>query len=423
MRLHKTDDDVRRKSLDRITTLMLIDSSATRLGRSLISFAGTLVTDSEIASSIADVFGPKSTGTILKRTNAMWRFAQWLHAQQLGSPFIQSELVVYKYLCHLKETEAGPTTASHFLESLNFFDGLLGFITVNISEVMSARVKGSAHVQYIAKRVRKPAEVLTLAEVQELESVVLTAENPKLIILAGHFLFCIFAASRWSDSMRVEKIEVSSFKGIFLIDAVTRKHKTSSTKQLKTELLPYTALGRAFQMNPWVEPWMTARASMGLDHCDPFLPSWSESAQKWADQPMTSAEASSWLRELLAPTSGVARAATLTIHGLKATLISWAAKSLSFSPEELTALGHHVSKAHKLALIYSRDNQIALAVKVHNMVARMRSGQFHPDLPRAARLFELVAKVERDHTCPQARSSGQRVGMRPSCEWQLQEGS
>ena len=194
--------------------MMLMDSNATNVGRSLVTFAGTLVTDAEIVNSISDVFGPKSTGTTLKRTNAMWRFAQWLHQQSLGSPFIQPEHVVYRYVCFLKESGAGPTTASHFLESLQFLNSLLDFfVVIKVSDVLSARVKGSAHVQYVAKRIRKPAEVLTQQEVTELEDVVLTSSNLQRVILAGHFLFCIFSAARWHDSMYVCSTTVSNYKG------------------------------------------------------------------------------------------------------------------------------------------------------------------------------------------------------------------
>ena len=51
-------------------------------------------------------------------------------------------------------------------------------------------------------------------------------------------------------------------------------------------------------------------------------------------------------------------------------------------------------------MIFSRDNQIALAVKVHNMLARMRAGYFQPDLPRVLRLFDLAAQVEREQDDP-----------------------
>ena len=59
-------------------------------------------------------------------------------------------------------------------------------------------------------------------------------------------------------------------QGVWLIEAETSKHKTSTTKQMQTELLPFTALGRAFNIKAWVEPWMAARESEGLNAGPPF---------------------------------------------------------------------------------------------------------------------------------------------------------
>ena len=81
-------------------------------------------------------------------------------------------------------------------------------------------------------------------------------------------------------------------------------------------------------------------------------------------------------------------------------MISWAAKSLTFSPEELLALGHHVSNAHTASMIYSRDNQIALCVKLHRMLQRIRSGTFPPDRPCVTRLFESAAEIKREEDPP-----------------------
>ena len=176
---------------------MLLDVNATKLGRSLLSFAGTLVTDAEIVNSVTDVFGPKSSGTLLKRSNSMWRFSQWLHKLKLGSPFTQPEEIVYRYLQFLKESQAGATSASHFLEALGFFGSLLGFTVINVHEVISVRVKGAARIQYMGKRVRRPAEVLAVDEVRSLEDLVLDSTDPKTVIIAGHLMFCLMAASRW----------------------------------------------------------------------------------------------------------------------------------------------------------------------------------------------------------------------------------
>ena len=72
-------------------------------------------------------------------------------------------------------------------------------------------------------------------------------------------------------------------------------------------------------------------------------------------------------------------------------MVSWAAKSLTFSPGELLAWG---------LMIYSRDNQIALCVQLHRMLQRIRSGTFHFDRPRVTRLFELAAEIEREEDPP-----------------------
>ena len=58
MRLRKTDDDIRRKSLERIATMMLLDVNATKLGRSLLSFAGTLVTE-KLSTQLQTCLGPR----------------------------------------------------------------------------------------------------------------------------------------------------------------------------------------------------------------------------------------------------------------------------------------------------------------------------------------------------------------------------
>ena len=191
VRLHRTDDDVRFKALSRLTTLVLIDPSATRLGRSLLNVARTLCTDDEIAASMADVFASKSSGTLLKRFNSTWRFSQWLNKALKGSPFSQPEHVVYLHVTFLKDSNVGATTASHFVESLNFCDGLLGFCNVKLSDMLSPRVKGSAHAQFLKKRSRKPAELLTVAEVTILEELCIRSEDALVRLLAGHLLFCL----------------------------------------------------------------------------------------------------------------------------------------------------------------------------------------------------------------------------------------
>ena len=79
-----TDDDFRRLSLTRYKTMVLLELDATRLGLSLISFAGTLCTDEELGQIFSDVFSPKSSGTILKLSTVANSGVEGRHHLPLG---------------------------------------------------------------------------------------------------------------------------------------------------------------------------------------------------------------------------------------------------------------------------------------------------------------------------------------------------
>ena len=195
-RIVSTDDDFRRLALSRYKTMVLIDLSVTRLGLSLMSFAGALCTDDELIQIFNDVFAPKASGTVLKRCNAMWRFSCWLQTGSHGSPFNQNVATVYRYICHLRETGAGSTTPSQFVEALRFSDALLGFCNTRLSDMLSPRVTGATHAAYMTKRARKPAEVLKVSETRELEQICIHDDDLHRRVIAGHILFSFMAAAR-----------------------------------------------------------------------------------------------------------------------------------------------------------------------------------------------------------------------------------
>ena len=111
--------------------MILIDLNCTRLGKSLQTFAGTLCTNDELSQIFSDVFSPNATGTIIKRYNSMWRFYHWLQCRGGGSPFCQSESVLYGYISQLRY-QSGPTAPSQFVECLRFSDGLFGLDKVPV---------------------------------------------------------------------------------------------------------------------------------------------------------------------------------------------------------------------------------------------------------------------------------------------------
>ena len=252
----------------------------------------------------------------------------------------------------------------------------------------------------MTKRVRKPAEVLKVAEISALEYICLYDSDVCRRVVAGHLLFSFAAAARWHDTMYVVSLELSSAGSLVLLEALTSKHKSSRGKEQQMELLPFTALGNVTCLDSWGQEWVRSRSLCGADEWTQFLHSLSESAHSWVESKMSTAEATGWLRELLEPHVGTARASTLTVHGLKATLLSWAAKSTLFTADEQLALGHHVSAQYRSAMIYSRDNQIVLCKKVHTMFAKLRDGSFDPDATRVSRLFQLAFEtaLERNET-------------------------
>ena len=402
-RMINDEDDFRRVALGRFKTMILVDLASTRLGKSLQTFAGTLCTNDELSQIFSDVFAPKATGTIIKRCNSMWRFYHWLQLRGGGSPFCQSESILYEYISQLR-SQAGPTAPSQLVESFRFCDGLFGLDKVPVDSSLSSRVVGAAHSSFVKKRIRRPAELLTVSEITELERLCFEGEPNHIRVISGHLFFSFMSAARWHDTMYIVDTEVSESRGMFLMEASTERHKSSRGKEQQMELLPFTALGQAMHDEPWVKPWNEARHVEGCRNWNHFLRSWSESRSVWSSGKMSTAEATCWLRELLGPVSGRQRAETLTVHGLKATLCSWAAKSLMFSPDEQLALGHHVHPQYKSAMIYSRDNQIRLCTKLYFMFRKLREGGFHPDRPRVERLFELTQNLAVDQMAREASS-------------------
>lgn len=325
-RVIQSEDDFRRIALSRFKTMVMVDVAATKLGQSLVSFAGTVCTDAELTQSFSDVFAAKSSGTLLKRSNALWRYHCWIQKTGRGSPFCQNESTVYRYICFLRES-ASPTTPSQLVESLRFADSLLTFVHTPLAEQLSPRVVGASHAAFMTKRVRKPAELLTVKEIQHLEWICLNDADEKRRLIAGNLLFCFLSACKWADSHFIVSMDFSSVGDLHLVEAATERHKTSRSKQQQRELLPFTALGNLFDVRPWSESWKEAREATGTHKSQHFIRSWSDARGDWADVNMSTAEATLFLREFVEETSGPDRAACVTVHGLKGTILSWAAKA------------------------------------------------------------------------------------------------
>jgi len=145
------------------------------------------------------------------------------------------------------------------------------------------------------------------------------------------------------------------------------------------------ALTSGLGPKPWGPAWIQARADAGLQ-LGPGLPALPAPslATGWTRRPLTTGEATLWLRELLVRAGGsAAEAQRLTSHSLKCTVLSWAAK-YGLDISERRILGHHFSSTEGSAVTYSRDAMVAPLRSVQVMLAAIAAGSFMPDHSRAA---------------------------------------
>ena len=163
--------------------------------------------------------------------------------------------------------------------------------------------------------------------------------------------------------------------------------RSTGAGERRSVLLPLVALGSGLSGSGWALSWMAARRASGLTGHVFLMPADAEHSDHWLDRRMTTAEGSYWLKDLLV-LAGLkeSEASGFSTHSLKATLLSWVAKSATFDLQERLILGHHLDEETKMAVTYSRDAIAATMVKVYRMLETVRKGIFDPDASRAERI-------------------------------------
>ena len=68
----------------------------------------------------------------------------------------------------------------------------------------------------MTKRIRRPAELLTVSEITELERLCSEGNPNHVRVIAGHLFFSFMAGARWHDTMYIVDTEVSEDRGMFL---------------------------------------------------------------------------------------------------------------------------------------------------------------------------------------------------------------
>ena len=344
--------------------------------------------DDYVWQVISDAFSNKSAATLRARSASLLSFGRWkktAYPGSIGGIFPITEEMAYDYLCDLRVTKAAPSRGTRFLEALGFSKGLIGADVDSI--LKSARVKGVAYGQ--AHKATRKKSPLTVQQVVLLERLA-TFGNGQEAVFAGYLCFLVHARLRWSDGQHCIKepqLDVTNGKGF--LEAALYHHKTAQKRRTKVvRLLPVAGVLPGVSGCDWATQWLKKRAEMGLRASmqEPTMPA-PTSAGGWTRQPLTSSEASVWMRELLQPWSPE-NLRDIATHSSKATVLSWMSKSnVDISLRRLA--GYHIAPGDKSALEYSRDAAAPVLRQIEAIFIAVRANLFRPDLPRSQRWLEV----------------------------------
>ena len=349
-------DAMRFRAMSRWRALVALDLNSSSLGRQLIDFYLDGKSESVIQQILEDTLSRKATGTLTKRSSSLLKYVQFTRAKFTATSLCYREQWIYDYVCMLRNNRAAPSAAKSFLEAMTLARTLIG-ADIEDEGWKSSRVTGAASSMYLKKAPLRQADPLTVLQVKILHHVVENAAVPFDIVLAGYFLFCVYACCRWSDPQRAIRVVYDVLQGVGYFELGTNEHKTASTEQRKTLILPLVATspGLGAREPCWVDAWISAREELDLHfQVQPTMPARTV-AGGWSNEPMSASEGSASLKGMLeAYGPKLDPKFKTTSHALKATGLSWAAKR-PLKKAYRRALGHHVDASDLSVSTYSRD--------------------------------------------------------------------
>ena len=237
----------------------------------------------------------------------------------------------------------------------------------------SKRLLGFAAVEKREKGPLNQAPSLEVEHLLRLREVLENGENTVDRIGAGAFLCAIYARARWSDLRYIHHIKYDGFQRNATMDMYTMEHKTSSTGLRREQFLPLVVVTEGIVHGDWLGTFIKLCHDAGFDWnkvpYGPLLPA-PKIDGTWCARPLSTAEAASWLRQLLA---GCTNSESIRAHSLKTTLCVWAARA-GFNKEHRATLSHHASALHGSDVVYSRDLQNTAIRKLQMLLKKIRLG-------------------------------------------------
>ena len=149
------------------------------------------------------------------------------------------------------------------------------------------------------------------------------------------------ALSDGQHCIKEPQLDVTNGKGF--LEAALYHHKTAQKRRTKVvRLLSVAGVLPGVSGCDWATHWLKKRAEMGLRASmqEPTMPA-PMSGGGWTRQPLSSSEASMWMRELLQSWSPE-NLKDIATHSSKATVLSWMSKSnVDISLRRLA--GYHIA--------------------------------------------------------------------------------
>ena len=399
----KTYDEQRDALMDAAISKVLIVLRhcllASVVGRQIISL-GSEEQQLEVAKEIVSaVVGLRSPYTVVKRANSLLSFLRWCAKSKVldTNPF--SEKVVWQYFQDLKELGAPATRASSCMSAFRFALHVLGF--ESLSEVTgSRRVVGLSDQMHANKRVLRQALPLTVLQVRKLHDIA-TNSNANLVDrgAAVYFLIALYGRCRHSDLTKVHSVVPDFDDDGGFLEIRSAHHKTGKTAERRTQLMPILIPARGVHGVSWMgaasDVFSQLELSLDGPIGGPLFPAPSLGHETFCKRPLTSGEASSFLRMLIgAPSEAVDDSTPIvSSHSAKATLLSWAAK-YGLSEPSRSILGRHASATSGAYAFYSRDLCVAPTREMQVVIDEIFKGNFNPDAPRSAYFTRCEPMIE-----------------------------
>ena len=312
-------------------------------------------------------------------------------------PFPTNATVIEEYVMELRRNQRPVSAIRGFLEAANFCQFFLKMTFVeDHREMVTAKVKRIVEVSDKMKPEKKQARVLTLREVEFLETCLsderLDRTDP---VACGCMLFCLYSRSRWSDLRKIYGfvMDVREVNGHIsgYLECRTRSHKTSRQIAKSGLAMPLVAPVWGLLTPPWglrfVKLCAVAERTLSSLEQEPMLAAPDPDGQ-WSKRSVTTTEASKWIRNILTKMDGEIE--YTTIHSLKATPLSWCAK-WGLEPDVRLLLGHQ-STGKQSAECYARDN-LAKPLRDFDLVLQqIRTRAFSPDATRSGMMSTQVVQ-------------------------------